>query len=494
MIHRTFDDFTILKLLGAGNMGEVYLAQQNSLARQVAIKIMTKHPSSSSENFERFMREARIAASLHHPNITAVYAVGSQSNFAYIAMEYIEGISLDDHINKNELMPQEEALKILLQLCEGLNAALKGNIIHRDIKPANILIDKKQNVKITDFGLSKRTDGGMDLTKTGMILGSPGYMSPEQAVGKQVDFRADIYSLGATFYQMLTQRMPFSADTIADMLYKHRFEKVTSPRTFNPDIDDEVCFIIAKMLRKEPDQRYQSYEEIIGDIEAFFINKNVMSTGKLDAKEIYNNFRMKKRSFTSMFSSQNTLRKTQRRSAPTKKSFTTRRVNPPKDLLEQHQENVKPEPRQKKEQIASTSPHNPHSNLVTNSMMIETFSSKDQGFLEHLVKQGMLTVEQAQHAKLLQDTLNRKVGQICIELEFLSEDDVNMILQLQKSSGKYFGDIAVKEGLMSYEEFQAVLQKQSDSYVDMYKVLLYDNVLPDEILQQQYKLFMGDFA
>ncbi|BBM83837.1 serine/threonine-protein kinase [Candidatus Uabimicrobium amorphum] len=487
MIHRTFDDFTILKLLGAGNMGEVYLAQQNSLARQVAIKIMTKHPSNSNENFERFMREARIAASLHHPNITAVYAVGSQNNFAYIAMEYIDGTSLDEYINK-KLMPQEEALKILLQLCEGLNTALKGNIIHRDIKPANIIIDKNNNIKITDFGLSKRTDGGMDITKTGMILGSPGYMSPEQAIGKKVDFRADIYSLGATFYQMLTQRMPFSADTIADMIYKHRFEKVNSPRNFNPNLDDEVCFIIAKMLRKEPEQRYQSYEEIIGDIEAFFVNKNVMSTGKIDAKEIYNNFRMKKRGFSSMFSSQGTLRKTQRRSAPLKRSFTTRRVQ--RDILEK-EANAKKDLEEKKQQPTSTSPH---SNLVTNSMMIETFSSKDQGFLEHLVKQGMLTPEQAQHAKILQDTLNRKVGQICIELEFLTEDDVNMILQLQKSSGKYFGDITVKEGLMTYEEFQAVLQKQSDSYVDMYKVLLYDNVLPDEILQQQYKLFLGDLV
>ncbi|WP_372368163.1 serine/threonine-protein kinase [Candidatus Uabimicrobium sp. HlEnr_7] len=485
MIHRTFDDFTILKLLGAGSMGQVYLAQQNSLVRQVAIKVMTKHPSNSGEQFERFMREARIAASLHHPNITAVYAVGSQNNFAYIAMEYVEGTSLDHYIKEKGMMPQELALKITLQLCEGLNTALKGNIIHRDIKPANILINLKNNVKITDFGLSKRTDGKMDLTKTGMILGSPGYMSPEQAVGKRVDFRADIYSLGASLYQMLTQHMPFAADTIADMIYKHRFEKVDSPRNFNPDIEDEVCFIIAKMLRKEPEKRYQSYEEVIGDIEAFFISKNVMSTGKLDAKEIYNNFRLKKRGFTGMFSStssKRTISKTQRRISPVAKDNSDRRT----------QRRDKPPVVAEKSTKNNPAPLSPKSNLVTNSIMIETFATKDQGFLKHLVDQGMLTTEQADHAKLLQATLNRKVGQICIELEFLNDEDVDIILQLQKSNGRYFGEIAIREGLMSHEEVEIVLQKQSDSYVDMYKVLLYDNVLPDEILQQQQKLFLGD--
>ena len=264
MIGKKFHDFEILEFLGSGNVGKVYLATQKSLGRQVAIKIIEQSSQVSLNSKERFFREARLNAALQHENIVTVYSAGEYENFLYIAMEYVRGKTLDQVLEEVELLPEIFVLNMMQQVVKGLACALEKDIIHRDIKPSNLMVTET-DLKITDFGLSKK-DSEHDLTIAGTIVGTPNYMSPEQTTANKVDFRSDIYSLGATTYCLLTKHLLFSSSSVIDVMIKHRSEKPLSPLVYNPDIKTSTVNIIAKMLHKDPNNRYASYQDLLTDI------------------------------------------------------------------------------------------------------------------------------------------------------------------------------------------------------------------------------------
>ena len=302
MIGTQLDDFRILQEIGAGGMGQVYRALQLSLEREVAIKILQFSSSSSSSAsqrpMERFIREARIAASIQHPNIVAIYNIGQRNNFFYIVMEYIRGNSLEQHIRRGKIS-EKQAWNYGLQICHGLQAALQHKIIHRDIKPANILINAEKLVKITDFGLSKKMDDGVCLTQAGMILGTPSYMSPEQASGEVADFRSDIYSLGATIYHSITGQTVFSSKSTLDVLYKHKFEPISIPESQLQSLSSGSFAILGKMLSKSQAQRYQSYGDLITDITNLLSDNQLVFANNESVYNIYKNAAVFKKSFTS---------------------------------------------------------------------------------------------------------------------------------------------------------------------------------------------------
>ncbi|BBM82905.1 serine/threonine protein kinase [Candidatus Uabimicrobium amorphum] len=268
---KVINNFKIIRLLGYGGMGEVYLAEQQDLERLVALKIIYK--TMQIDFIERFKREAKIAAALQHPNIVNIYSIGEEKDFFYIAMEYVEGHDIQ-HILAEGALPEIEVWhEIALPVCSALQKAATKNIIHRDIKPANLMFDINGNVKLTDFGLSKTITGGDGITMEGTILGTPEYMSPEQATHNDLDFRSDIYSLGATVYHLLTGHYIFTGQHFVDILLKHKSEKVLPPQQHVPSLKIATSRILAKMLAKNPDDRYLQYEDLICDVDALINNK-----------------------------------------------------------------------------------------------------------------------------------------------------------------------------------------------------------------------------
>lgn len=255
--------YTIDRELGRGAMGMVYLGRDPKIGRTVAIKTMLLAQEFEGDKLEevkqRFFREAETAGRLNHPNIVTIYDVGEEEDLYYIAMDYLKGDNLLSYCKPETLLPAKEIFEMLTKVADALDYAHRNNVVHRDIKPANIIYDRQTStLKVTDFGVAFMTDSSK--TKTGTILGSPSYMSPEQLAGLKVDGRSDLFSLGVTMYQMLTGELPFIGESLASLMYKITNEKHPDVRLFRPDLPACASRIINKSLAKEAAERFQTGE------------------------------------------------------------------------------------------------------------------------------------------------------------------------------------------------------------------------------------------
>ncbi len=259
--------YHIVGELGRGSMGIVYQGFDPVIGRTVAIKTMLPKglaPQEFAEYKARFQREAMAAGVLAHPNIITVYDFGEDNDFLYLALEFLEGKSLEKIIQEQTILPIETILPIFDQVCSGLDHAHRNMIVHRDIKPANIMILQNGLVKLTDFGIAKMIDMGM--TQDGQILGTPNYMSPEQVKGRQIDGRSDIFSLGVILYELVTGEKPFGGQNITTVIYKIINENPISPRELDASIHGGLSYVISKALAKNADERYQTCRELAEDL------------------------------------------------------------------------------------------------------------------------------------------------------------------------------------------------------------------------------------
>jgi serine/threonine-protein kinase len=249
-------------------MGVVYKATDTALERTVAVKTVNMAlEREGAEKYEaRFYQEARAAGSLNHPNIVTVYDVGKEGNVAYMAMEFIEGEELRSLLAAGRALPVSQAVSIAAQVAEGLAYAHEHGVVHRDIKPANIMVLADGPVKITDFGIARMRASNDELTQSGMMLGSPKYMSPEQVIGKRADHRSDLFSLGVILYEMLTGAAPFSGENVTALMYQIVNFAPPVPSAVNPAVPELLNFIVAKMLAKPLEERYQAAQELANDL------------------------------------------------------------------------------------------------------------------------------------------------------------------------------------------------------------------------------------
>lgn len=255
--------YEILKEVGKGSMGMVFQAHDPHIDRLVAIKVLRQDRMSSEGFIERFLKEAKAIGRLSHPNIVAVYDVGEDQETIYIAMEFIEGDSLDTFQKPEKKLAIPEILDVGVQVAEALHYANERGVTHRDIKPSNIILQPGGRVKITDFGIAHIEDpSGMIKTQAGEILGTPAYMSPEQVLGRSVDGRSDIFSLGVILWEMCVGKRPFRGDTMAAVFRAVTDDHPESPDKINSDIPAELAGIILKCLEKDPSKRYQSGHQL----------------------------------------------------------------------------------------------------------------------------------------------------------------------------------------------------------------------------------------
>jgi len=255
--------FELVAEIGRGAMGIVYKAQDPMLERTVAIKTINMGmDKDGAEMYEkRFYQEARAAGGLNHPNIVTVYDIGKTENACYMAMEYIEGPELRTLLLPGKPLTVQRALSIAAQVAEGLAYAHERGVVHRDIKPANIMVPESGPVKITDFGIARMRSSNVQ-TQTGMMMGSPKYMSPEQVIGKRADHRSDIFSLGVILYEMLTGAAPFTGESVNAVMYQIVNFVPPAPSAINPAAPAAVDLIVGRMIAKALDERFQSAAEI----------------------------------------------------------------------------------------------------------------------------------------------------------------------------------------------------------------------------------------
>jgi len=259
--------YTIIGEIGRGGMGYVYKALDKELNQVVALKIIRPDLSSEPTIVERFKRELILAREISHENVIRIHDIGEESGIKYLSMSYIEGINLKKHIVEAGKFDADRAAKIINQIAKALLAAHKKGVIHRDLKPSNVMIDAKGTIYVMDFGLAKSVEVS-DLTRDGVILGTPEYMSPEQIQGKSADQRSDIYSLGIIFYEMMTGTLPFRADSLMGIAHQHIYEKPSSPSKKNPLIPGQMEQIILKCMEKNPNDRYQDSAQLIDELKA----------------------------------------------------------------------------------------------------------------------------------------------------------------------------------------------------------------------------------
>ena len=261
--------YQLQKKIGAGAMAVVYKAKQISLDRTVAVKVLPKRLSKNAEFVERFYREGKAAAALNHNNIVQAIDVGEAGGFHYFVMEYVEGNTVYDELSGAKVYNEAEAIAIIRQVTEALRHAHERGIIHRDVKPKNIMLTKNRIAKLADMGLARATsDVEAAMAEAGRAYGTPYYISPEQIRGEvNIDRRADIYSLGATAYHMLTGRVPFEGPTPSAVMHKHLKEPLTPPDHLNTQVTAGLAACVEKMLAKSRDERYPSCQEILVDLD-----------------------------------------------------------------------------------------------------------------------------------------------------------------------------------------------------------------------------------
>ena len=252
--------YAVKKLLGQGGMAAVFLADELGLDRPVAIKVLPPELSRDEGLVARFEREARTAARLDHPHIIPIHRVESEAGLHYFVMKYVPGRSLDDLLDRPEPIALDTTIRILREAAAALGHAHARGVVHRDVKPANIMLDQDDRVVLTDFGISKAGES-THLTQTGMIVGTPHYMAPEQALGGEVDGRADQYALGVVAYQMLTRQCPFEGDSAHTIIYKHIHESPRPVAVLRPELPPHVADAVATALAKHPAQRFATMED-----------------------------------------------------------------------------------------------------------------------------------------------------------------------------------------------------------------------------------------
>ena len=257
--------YVLIQSLGIGGMGEVYLAHDEVLDRDVALKVLRERYAGDEGSAGRFRREALSAASLSHPNIVQVYNKGeTEDGTSYIVMEYVSGGTLGEQIEEEGPFEARKAAAAAAQIAEALGAAHERGVIHRDIKPQNVLLDSSGDLKVTDFGIARAADSS---SASSAVFGTAGYISPEQALGEPVGPASDLYSLGVVLYEMLTGELPYTADNSIALCMKHVTEPLRPPRELNPDIPEEMDALVVKLLAKKPTERYGSAAELLADLE-----------------------------------------------------------------------------------------------------------------------------------------------------------------------------------------------------------------------------------
>lgn len=261
--------YEIIEQIGAGGMATVYKAKDSLLNRYVALKVLKSQYVEDAEFKRKFIKEAQSAASLNHQNIVNIFDVGNEEidgrDVNYIVMEYINGKTLKAEIDQRGIIPVDEMINYSVQIASAIEIAHKNNIIHRDIKPQNIMIDENKTVKVTDFGIA-RVSSSSTLTYTSSVLGTVHYISPEQAKGKYIDEKSDIYSMGVVMYEMVTGRVPFDAENVVGIALRHIQDPLIPPMELNTSLPPEINYIIVKTLEKNPANRYQSVGELIEDL------------------------------------------------------------------------------------------------------------------------------------------------------------------------------------------------------------------------------------
>jgi serine/threonine protein kinase len=268
--------------LGAGGMAEVFRGFDTVLSRQVAIKILAPQYASDASFVDRFRREAQAAARLNHPNVVAVYDSGSDDGTHFIVMEFVEGRTLADFLAKGGKLAPAKATEIAERIADALQAAHDQGVIHRDVKSANVMVTREGIVKVMDFGIARMAEGD-NVTQTAAVLGTASYLSPEQAQGRPVDARSDIYSLGVVLYEMLTGGVPFVGDTAVAVAYKHVQETPPLPSTKNPEVSPALDAVVMRAMAKNPANRYQTAAEFREDLERVRRGEMVQATPLLPA-------------------------------------------------------------------------------------------------------------------------------------------------------------------------------------------------------------------